>query len=429
MRMGRLRLHGLRCLVYALLVLALLPCIVEFGFRVAALRAEAQATAGHAGWQLLPSAATHHQLAPLQRICGPATETSEAFSFQTNSLGLRGPEVAVPKPSDTLRIVCLGDETILAANLPDEAFFGVRLAAHLQPYTQRKIEVINAGVPESGPLLAYLQVKHQLLALQPDVLIVHFDPSDVGDEARFRRLTDLDPHDVPLVCVHPLLVSTPKIKPLCQHFLCVQWVKKELIHRFGMRDEGDVSEPITLAKRDWRRDRSFTDGAEVTAALKPVEQLARLTAPFGSRTVLAVHPLVEQLLDDALADTSSADDDTTSRTAQVHPLNEFEKSSAATVCRISQTLRRVNDPQAAFEDDYRTLSKFGHDIYAYALAEAMFQAMPDAWTTPESAAPQTTREGASRQASHTESSAARTSHIQRPATAAESPAGTSSDRY
>ncbi len=429
MRMGRLRLHGLRCLAYALLVLALLPCIVEFGFRVAALRAEGQAAVDHAGWQVLPSASIHHQLAPLQRVCGTATGVSEAFSFQTNSLGLRGPEIAVPKPAETLRIVCLGDETILAANLPDEAFFGVRLAAHLQPYTQRKIEVINAGVPESCPLLAYLQVKHQLLALQPDLLIIHFDPSDVSDDARFRTLTDLDTQDAPLVCVHPLLVSTPKIKPLCQHFLCVQWVKKELIHRFGIRDESDVSEPVTLSKRDWRRDRSFSDSDEVAAALKPVEQLARLTSSVGCRTVLAVHPLVEQLLADALADSSSSEDEASSRTAQVHALNDFEKTSAATVCRISHTLRRVKDPQAAFEDDYRTLSKFGHDIYAYALAETMFQAMPEAWTTPDSAAPQTSQEGASRQASHAESSASRRSHIQRPSTAAESPAGSGSDRY
>ena len=432
-RMTRLRLHGLRCLAYALLVLALLPCIAEFAFRVSAIQAQVQATAERAQWQLVPSPTSHHQLAPLQTVRNLPTETTEAVSFKINSFGLRGPEIVLPKPAETLRIVCLGDETIFAASMSDEVLFGARLKAHLQPYTQQMIEVINAGLPDSCPLLSYLQLKHQLLALQPDVLIAHLDPSDIADNAKYRRLTDLDSNETPLVCIHPSLASTAKIKPLCEHFLCVQWLKREVTGQFGLRDDSVLNDVGSAVKRDWKRDLSYANPEQLKSTLLPIDQMARLTAGMGCRTILAIHPLVDQLVAEASTSHTNeghdADELTSGGVLSARVLHEFETSSSSRACHIANTLRRVKNPEAAFEDDHRTLTKFGHDIYAYALAETLFEVMPDAWTTPNNSASPAEARGRSQQTSHTESSHLRPSQIQRPTTASESTSDAALNRY
>lgn len=432
-RMTRLRLHGLRCLAYALLVLALLPCIAEFAFRISAIQAEIQATSERPRWQLVPSVASHHQLAPLQTVRNSPTETTEAVSFKINSFGLRGPEIVLPKPAETLRIVCLGDETIFAASVSDEVLFGARLKAHLQPYTQQVIEVINAGLPDSCPLLSYLQLKHQLLALQADVLIAHFDPSDIADDAKYRRLTDLDSNEVPLVCIHPSLTSTPKIKPLCEHFLCVQWLKREVTGQFGLRDDNILNDVGNAVKRDWKRDLSFANPEQFKSTLRPIDQMSRLTIGLGCRTILAIHPLVDQLVAEASTsqpnEVHAAAEMTSEGVTSARVLHEFEKSSSSRACHIANTLRRVKNPEAAFEDDHRTLTKFGHDIYAYALAETLFEVIPEAWTTPNTNASPAEARGRSQQTSHTESSHSRPSQIQRPTTASESVPDADVNRY
>ncbi|HEB53493.1 MAG TPA: hypothetical protein ENI87_09590, partial [bacterium] len=49
------------------------------------------------------------------------------FRLRTNSLGLRGPDVAVPKPPGTFRIVMLGDSVTFGWGVDDEVTFARRL--------------------------------------------------------------------------------------------------------------------------------------------------------------------------------------------------------------------------------------------------------------------------------------------------------------
>ena len=371
--MARVRLHGLRCLLYALIVLALTPCIMEFVLRIGALRDEAATPPSDSAATVVASPVMHHQLAPLQARHRASSDDGTDFVFRTNSFGLRGAEVAVPKPLGTFRIVCLGDETVLAEHLPEQLTFCHRLQELLQTQSQTPIEVLNAGVPDFCSVLSYLQVKQQLLALQPDVLIVHWDVSDLADHGRFRRLTEVAADESPLACVHPSLLTSPKIKPVCEHFLCVNWLKQQLGGWLPQPDDESLS-PVD-------QEATANDSRALMTSLQPVDQLAQLAEAANCRVVLAVHPLLDQRLAQPARGTSSDD----SRVTANRVLDEFTASTGIPICHIEATLQRVPQPATAFASDRRSLTRLGHEVYAYALANTILQRTPGPWLPAQSA--------------------------------------------
>ena len=185
-------LTNLKPISLAIVVLLLAPCVLEFLLRLSACRSGFRSETERSAVLTVPSWHAHHELEPFQATDLPKSDAPEqTVEFRTNSLGLRGAEVAVPKPPEVYRIICVGDETILAPEVDDTSTYVKVLQRRLQAVSNRPIEVINAAVPDYCPLLSYLQVKHRLAGLDPDLIIAHFDMSDVWDDRRFRRLTDL----------------------------------------------------------------------------------------------------------------------------------------------------------------------------------------------------------------------------------------------
>src|SRR4029453_17992017 len=103
----------------------------------------------------------------------------------TNSFGLRSAEVAVPKPAGTFRILLLGDSFTFGFRAADEMVFARKLEQRLRADGFLSVEVVNAGVLSYCPLLEYLQYRHQLHALEPDLVILNFDMSDVQDHLEY----------------------------------------------------------------------------------------------------------------------------------------------------------------------------------------------------------------------------------------------------
>ena len=64
------------------------------------------------------------------------------YVFHTNSLGLRGREVAESKPAGHRRLVVLGDSFVAGVGVADEDVFTEQLARH---WSQQNVEVINVG--------------------------------------------------------------------------------------------------------------------------------------------------------------------------------------------------------------------------------------------------------------------------------------------
>ncbi len=114
---------------------------------------------------------THHDLQPLRRSLYRVPGDNKRITIKTNSMGIRGPEITIPKPDQVLRIICLGDATVLGPDVEYEQTFSYLLQQYLQQRTDLQVEVINAGVPGYCPLLVYLQTIHHLVSLEPDLII------------------------------------------------------------------------------------------------------------------------------------------------------------------------------------------------------------------------------------------------------------------
>jgi lysophospholipase L1-like esterase len=93
---------------------------------------------------------------------------------RVNAQGTRGPEFDPLKPTNTLRILSLGDSKTFGWGLTESETYSGRLQQLLQerPGLRRKIEVINAGVNAwSYPqMLAYF--RHRALAYNPDLVLI-----------------------------------------------------------------------------------------------------------------------------------------------------------------------------------------------------------------------------------------------------------------
>ena len=153
--------RSVRTTCQSVVLLVILLCVLEVGVRLFESSVESGESLVRPSWT---SGQTLRRLAQLKTVVGDRT-----VALETNSLGLRGGEPVMPKPADVLRVVCLGDERVLAARVPRAQTFCHRLQQTLQKRTGRRVEVINAGVPGDCPLLSLLRVRHDLLALDADL--------------------------------------------------------------------------------------------------------------------------------------------------------------------------------------------------------------------------------------------------------------------
>src|SRR5262245_12490964 len=82
---------------------------------------------------------------------------------RTNSFGLRSPEVAIPKPPGTVRILLLGDSFTFGFKAVESDVFARRIEDRLRRQPGLSLaEVVNAGVLSYCPLLEYLQYRDHL---------------------------------------------------------------------------------------------------------------------------------------------------------------------------------------------------------------------------------------------------------------------------
>ncbi|MCC6966533.1 MAG: hypothetical protein IT391_09665 [Nitrospira sp.] len=100
---------------------------------------------------------------------------------QTNSLGYRNKEFTVEKPGDTIRIVVLGGSTTFMwpyVKNPADTWVA-RLESKLQAISNKRVQVINAGINygTSAEALAGYVFRHRFL--QPDIVIYHGGGNDV----------------------------------------------------------------------------------------------------------------------------------------------------------------------------------------------------------------------------------------------------------
>lgn len=109
-----------------------------------------------------------------------------------NSRGMRGPEVAVPKPAGERRVLFVGDSTVFGVMVADGEIFPRKVETALQAIDP-KVKVLDGAAPGWSSFQARRALEERLLALEPDLLVVATLWSDtqggeLADAVRFRPL-------------------------------------------------------------------------------------------------------------------------------------------------------------------------------------------------------------------------------------------------
>ena len=105
-----------------------------------------------------------------------------AETVTINSAGFRGPEYTNKKPSNTIRIVCLGDSLTFGVGVDDAGCYPRQLESILnerigEPW---RIEVINAGVQRYYTYQEIDQFRRYGDAWRPDFVVIGVYPNDLG---------------------------------------------------------------------------------------------------------------------------------------------------------------------------------------------------------------------------------------------------------
>ena len=242
----------------------------------------------------VPCPVARHALPAFGTVAAADPDTGEPRTLLLNSLGLRGNDVAVPKPDGVRRVLLLGDETPFAAGVPDGETFAGLLTPALTAAAERAepgatAEVVNAAIPCDCPLLSVLRLR-TLGALQPDLILLCVRPSDLSEDAAYRRdlLTDADGRAV--ACPHPAVAAG---KPRASTPTLDSW-RDSLALRLAVRTFlGPERCPLTGAPLIAAVDPVAGGPAAALAAeqaLTPFAELARVAEGLGARAAVIVLP-------------------------------------------------------------------------------------------------------------------------------------------
>ncbi|HTN03926.1 MAG TPA: hypothetical protein VL132_18705 [Planctomycetaceae bacterium] len=285
--MGRACIRWLRQFVGAVLLLAFFVCAAEVALRVREVTQGGrddgldQKLAGIVS----PSATIYASLRPFAEVRTRSSETQQPVTFRLNSYGCRGPEPVVPKPADTVRILCLGGDQLFGATTPEELHFCSLLQQYLQGRSAQTIEILNGAVAGGSPCTQYLRLKHELAALQPDYVLLEIDPVFLARGAALQRWMRSDVRGQPLTCCHPALMGK-SVGPAGRRWREEFRVLDRLACLAGARLLGAETAGTDGA-----------GGADEAGSLDVLPHLAALVQQWGGRVVVWSTPDLQQAPD------------------------------------------------------------------------------------------------------------------------------------
>jgi hypothetical protein len=133
--------------------------------------------------------------------------------IDSNSLGLREKEIAIPKPSGRTRVVILGDSFVFGPGVEMDERLGVHLEAELERRAGRQdqdVEVLHVGLGSWNILAETSFMRRGLSSLDPDLVIhvpVHNDLDDVGGVRGFGSVGSSSPQSP--AQLSPFYVTSP----------------------------------------------------------------------------------------------------------------------------------------------------------------------------------------------------------------------------
>lgn len=372
----------------AVFVLVVLLLSLEAGLRLHRRGGSQEFDSADHSPLLVASCQTFHRLKPLVQVETTNPDTGENVSLRTNSLGLRGGEVRVPRPRDVYRVLVLGDESTLAPETAEDATFCRRLQQRLQQRTRRRVEVLNAGVPGYCPLLSYLQLKHSLIGLQPDLVVLNFDMTDVADDHRCRRFLQVGADGEPLLCRHPQCEAGARKQSAersRREILLLAWLKRQLgrmsTSGSSPNETDDISSP--LGRYAWIRDDAPDWTVSIRQTFDPIATLNRLTDRSGARLIVSAVPVPWQVAAGAgnarsLREAAGVPPDTVYRNDRPFALlGGYLQKHGIRFCNPVPAFRRSPHPESMFLQRAPRFSPQGHDLFARELVRTIVSAVPE----------------------------------------------------
>jgi len=379
--------RNLKGLLTAACLLAFVVCAVEIGLRVdrfqsALSHQPALATADLPLEDQLvaPSLSTWIELLPNARATLKDPDTGQPVEFKTNSFGARGFEPAVPKPPGVLRVLCLGDETTLAPELPESDAYPAQLQVLLTEHMGARVEVINAGVPGSCPRIAALQLRLRLMSLQPDLVVLHFDMSDVAEDAAVRRFVALDRQGNPTLATHPATRKACQLRRLrlSDEFLVVQQVELQLAKLWDREMPATGESVIDRNQRyRWTADNPPDLDGVIESAMAPINSIRELCDMLGAKLLVSTTPKPWQVSREASNTPEARAVNGIPKGACWRSTEPFQRLVAACKTAKVQYVIPLNaftgapNPELLFLRKSPGLSALGHQLYAEALAESI----------------------------------------------------------
>lgn len=104
--------------------------------------------------------------------------------LKTNSLGLRSPEIEIPKPEGVYRILSLGESTTWGDLVEEQDTYSRMLEGILNDpaegfaRTGKKFEVVNAGVGAYTIWQSYIYLIERGVKLQPNMVMIYHQSND-----------------------------------------------------------------------------------------------------------------------------------------------------------------------------------------------------------------------------------------------------------
>lgn len=315
---------------------------------------------------LVPSSTTHHEM---QRLA--EAEIFPGIKFSTNSLGLRGPQPAIAKSPETTRVLILGDETVLGAHLNEDQTLTGRLSQFVA-HSGRKIEVINAGVPGFCPLLSWIQFEHELQKLRPDLVILHFDMTDVADDAGYRSLVKSE--DSQQICSNLLLSKKREPENRLTSLIVDSSVCSWLRTQTGVLAGPDSKGTASLQRRyEWTESPRSDLRLPIKHAVHPIQLFSEAAATQGFQLMVSTSPVPWQTTGSAdfpeVATSFAASSEWPVTNDLPHRiLAAMCEKFSVTFCDSTPAFRNFSQPSKLFLADDCRLSNIGTALYAREIA-------------------------------------------------------------
>jgi hypothetical protein len=318
--------------------------------------------------------------------------TDEFTSFvKFNTQGLRGPEVAIPKPAGTFRALVLGDSVVEGAQVGEDATMAGRLRQELATVAGgRRVETVNAGVAGFGTGQQLLFLEREGLAYQPDLIVLVFtianDPADnsIAVARRFKLAAERRPFFVvhgDQLELQPFQAPPPEPWSGVRTFLrdrSVVFTTLELwwIGKSVARAQGDVVPPLDAEKEIYRNELGddWPQAWEVTEAL--LARVQGVADATGVPLLVVLSPSEWQTYDDLWPKLVGSGDQARRRYSQTAPnvrLTEIGQRHGITLLDLRPTFRaevEAGGPPVIFRKDGHW-TEHGHAIAARTVAEAV----------------------------------------------------------